>query len=156
MNLANVTCVPTDDEELNKAIAATDDKIAGLDFEAVFAAYDGDDPATFRREVEKFARFPDWVRLGMLLAGATWDSTDPARKCPHNPDVSQPVQAAAWLPNYVVCEQCTHLLGESRRCDCCGAEPDADQQPLTYVFTYGRFTYRLNTCDGCRLPDMTH
>src|SRR5947209_6193957 len=103
----------TDEEKLNKAIDRADDKLTGTDIEQLIAEYDGDDVAAYRRQLEQFVQWPGWIRQEMMSAWAVWDSDDQSRKCPHNPrndpHAPQPAHAAAWRPNYVVCDECTHL-----------------------------------------------
>lgn len=72
-----------------------------------------------------YANVPDWLRLALA---DTWHgfTTGSIDTCMHQPVVTrpQPVVAAVWHRNLIVCTACTHLtqaVGVADRiCDCCG------------------------------------
>lgn len=103
---------------------------------------------------------PEWTRLGLLHTFIAWVGGVGAT-CMHapRPDRPQPVAAAAWKPDLVVCAACTHLLllarnsTADRRCDGCGrvTAGTAHDDPIwPALLTYGSLVYQLGTCRACR------
>lgn len=97
---------------------------------------------------------PEWVGNGMLAALARWTSHR-ARLCSHKPSAlrPQPVLAAAWKPNFVVCLKCAHRTEpepgsvEHYRCDGCGNV--GDEQVNGHVLSLGPFLYEVGVCETC-------
>ncbi len=98
---------------------------------------------------------PAWLRLGALHALTGW-AAGHADTCRHNPNPHrpQPVAAAAWRPDLIVCGACTHLLAipngspTDRTCDACGQECDDGIYPCTIVL--GLLAYAFGVCGDCR------
>ncbi len=106
---------------------------------------------------------PDWTRLGALAALVTWVAGQ-GSTCLHSPHPArpQPIVAAAWRPDLMVCAHCTHLLqlprnGDSdRRCDSCGRVCDVEAGDLIYpaALVLGPMQYLLGACTECHYwPD---
>ncbi|MEV8638924.1 hypothetical protein AB0395_45445 [Streptosporangium sp. NPDC051023] len=106
------------------------------------------------------SQHPDWVRLGLLAALITWCSGK-SGTCTHvpNPMRPQPVAAAAWKPNLVVCDACRHLLSiprgsaKDRTCDGCGVITEGIDHgdPIWPVsVAHGGFVYLVGVCASCR------
>jgi hypothetical protein len=72
-------------------------------------------PGADRHRDLGFAEQPGWLRLGIMMAGARWLDGQ-ARTCPHNPTAErpEPVHLALWLPDLVVCGECTHPALDAR------------------------------------------
>jgi hypothetical protein len=103
----------------------------------------------------------EWLRLGLLDTVVGWVDGR-GRTCMHSPHHTrpQPVFAAAWRPNLVVCAHCLHLLDVTgpadRICDCCGHlcdGIDADDPIYTGTVWLGELAYEFGTCGDCR-PDL--
>ncbi|HEX8761692.1 MAG TPA: hypothetical protein VF734_17355 [Pseudonocardiaceae bacterium] len=105
-----------------------------------------------------FAEQPGWLRLGIMMAGARWVDGQ-ARTCPHNPTAEQPepVHLALWLPDLVVCGECTHLLvaPEHPSCAGCGvsnevnSEVERSTSPRLVIVVVGFLAVRVFACVGC-------
>ena len=104
-----------------------------------------------------FAEQPGWLRLGIIMACARWLSGQ-ARPCPHAPTAEQPapVHLALWLPDLVVCRECTHLLvvPEQPSCAGCGISHDAHDDErgssLRLVIVVAGFVaVRVFACTDC-------
>ena len=102
-----------------------------------------------------FRELPEWVRLGLLTALVSWVFGE-ASTCAHRPDPMrpQPVVAAAWKPDLVVCGECTDLFvlppgsDADRTCDGCGR---VVEEIVPWAVSHGAFTYLMGLCDGCTL-----
>lgn len=102
---------------------------------------------------------PDWIRLSALHTWARYNAGD-LDTCRHNPNpVSpQPVFAAPWKPDLIVCAQCLHLLPPPRgsvadqTCDRCGllcaGKPDDPIYPCGVQV--GPMVWQFALCGGCR------
>ena len=127
--------------------AARDDLIGGL----------LKTPGADHRDLE-FAEQPGWLRLGIMMAGARWLAGQ-ARTCSHNPTAEQPKPAhlALWLPDLVVCGECTHLLvtPEHPSCAGCGisnevkSEVEGSTSPRLVIVVAGFIAVRVFACAEC-------
>ncbi|MGC5329784.1 hypothetical protein [Micromonospora sp. DT62] len=108
------------------------------------------------------ADVPDWVRLGLLDTLTAW-ADGRVSTCRHQPtpDRPQPVLAAAWKPNLLVCAACAHLLAlprnsdRDRTCDACGHQctgPEHADGIYPGMVQLGPLIYQYGTCAGCRPP----
>lgn len=102
---------------------------------------------------------PDWTRLGALAALVTW-CAGRGSTCTHSPapERPQPIVAAAWRPDLMVCAACTHLLrlprtGDSDRlCDACGrvcGGVEAGDPIYPAALVVGPLQYLLGACTDC-------
>ncbi|GAA0719496.1 hypothetical protein Drose_05815 [Dactylosporangium roseum] len=103
---------------------------------------------------------PGWLRLGVIEAWIAY-CTGTADTCMHNPTVDrpQPVTAAPWRLNTIVCLACTYLLVPKkgsvadRTCDACGHEcagGGADDPIYPSVVQFGSLIYQFAVCTSCR------
>jgi hypothetical protein len=105
-----------------------------------------------------FADQPGWLRLGIIMAGARWLHGQ-ARTCLHNPTAEkpEPVHLALWLPDLMVCEECTHLLvaPEHPSCAGCGirneftSEVEGSVSPRLVIVVVGFVAIRVFACAEC-------
>jgi hypothetical protein len=105
-----------------------------------------------------FAEQPGWLRLGIMMAAARW-LYGHARTCPHDPTAERPapVHLALWLPDLVVCEECTHLLMAPQQpiCAGCGVSNDVDSEvddsigPRLMIVVVGFIAVRVFACAEC-------
>ncbi len=105
-----------------------------------------------------FAEQPGWLRLGIMMAVARWLEGQ-ARTCPHKPTAErpEPVHLALWLPDLVVCDECTHLLvaPEHPRCAGCGidnrvaTEVEGSAGPRLVIVVAGFVAVRVFACVEC-------
>jgi hypothetical protein len=116
-------------------------------------------PERFRGGYVAAESHPEWLRLGVCDALATWILGE-ASTCCHNPEPTrpQPLVACAWKPGLVVCVRCTHLLSNrrgslaDRTCDGCGHEctgPDNDDGVFPGMVQLGVLLYEFGTCTSC-------
>jgi hypothetical protein len=101
-----------------------------------------------------FAEQPGWLRLGIMMAAARWLDGH-ARTCPHDPTAERPapVHMALWLPDLVVCEECTHLLIAPEHPDCagCGMSNEVEEGigPRLMIVVVGFLAVRVFACTEC-------
>ncbi|MDQ3825239.1 MAG: hypothetical protein M3325_05605 [Actinomycetota bacterium] len=109
-----------------------------------------------------FADQPGWLRLEIMMAVVRWLDGQ-ARTCPHNPVAEQPapVHLALWLPDLVVCGECTHLLvpPEHPSCAGCGlsnevkseinSELEGSASPRLVIVVVGFVAVRVFACPEC-------
>jgi hypothetical protein len=105
-----------------------------------------------------FAEQPDWLRLGIIMASARWLAGQ-SRTCPHNPTPEQPepVHLALWLPDLVVCGECTSLLvtPEHPSCAGCGISnevttgTEGSASPRLVIVVVGFVAVRVFACAEC-------
>ena len=105
-----------------------------------------------------FAEQPGWLRLGIMMAGARWLDGQ-ARICPHNPRAEQPepVHLALWLPDLVVCGECTHLLVAPKHPSCAGcgisnevkSEVGGSASARLVIVVVGFLAVRVFACAEC-------
>lgn len=107
-----------------------------------------------------YRQVPDWLRLGLLDSLVAWLQGE-GSTCLHDPtlDRPQPVIAAAWRPQLVVCGHCAGLLAlprqssADRRCDACGYEttgPGRGDGITPGQIQCGPLLYLFGTCNDCR------
>jgi hypothetical protein len=114
-------------------------------------------PGADQRDLE-FAEQPGWLRLGIIMASARWLAGQ-VRTCPHNPTAEQPepVHLALWLPDLVVCGECTHLLvaPEHPICAGCGISNEVKSRiedsasPRLVIVVVGFVAVRVFACAEC-------
>jgi hypothetical protein len=101
-----------------------------------------------------------WIRLGAMTALTKWGLHEDVRLCSHEPHHMrpQPVFAAAFMPNAVVCQKCVGLLfqdGDRHLCNGCGTRREAE----CYIGTMqiAAMTWMFHLCAECHegLPDAT-
>ena len=109
-------------------------------------------------------KHPAWVRLSVCEALVVW-AAGRGSTCLHSPDPRrpEPIGAAAWKPNLVVCGECTDLLAlprnstADRTCDACGtvtAGLEYGDGIWPSVAVCGILTFMFGTCrDCCYWPD---
>jgi hypothetical protein len=105
----------------------------------------------------------DWLRLSALAAFVAWVKGE-ASTCRHSPDPRhpQPVLAAAWRPDLVVCRNCAHLLAlppgsnQDKTCDCCGHQCTGDGDDLIRpsAIQLGPLVLLHATCADCDPPTV--
>lgn len=101
---------------------------------------------------------PAWVRLGALHALVSWTESA-ANTCMHAPTPTrpQPIAAAAWKPDLVVCARCTHLLAlprnsaADRTCDGCGHLTGTQQDDGIHpgLIQLGPLMWSFGACTTC-------
>lgn len=108
----------------------------------------GDETGTSRPASD----YPEWVRLSIASAIAAWIHGK-ATLCPHHPSPirPEPVWVAAWMPDMVVCADCTDLLAEVdsgvlAACDACGSRSELTGGRICA----GMMVFAFGICDGCR------
>lgn len=102
-----------------------------------------------------FGEQPGWLRLGIMMAVARWLDGQ-ARTCPHDPTAEQPepVHLALWIPDLVVCGECTHLLVAPARPSCAGCGMSAAANgPRLVIVVAGFVAMRVFACIEC-LPSV--
>lgn len=145
------TAVPTD--QLDQLDAAVDQVRAGTDAAVAAGVAAGS-------LLLSPGEHPDWARLGALAALVTWLGGR-GSTCVHSPHPirPQPIVAAAWRPDLMVCAACTHLLRlpcnnpADRTCDACGrvcTGVDAGDPIWPASFVIGPLQYLLGACIDCR------
>jgi hypothetical protein len=111
----------------------------------------GGEPPTWAGEA------PGWIRLGAIDTALGW-VRGTGRTCMHAPDPHkpEPVWAAAWKPNLVVCTMCVPLLkvfGDTdKTCDCCGRVTvgvEAKDGIFTLSTIIGAMIYQAGACRDC-------
>ncbi|WP_214365627.1 hypothetical protein [Pseudonocardia sp. H11422] len=104
---------------------------------------------------------PAWVRLPLLATHTRW-ALGHARTCLHAPDLRrpQPVYAAAWRPDLVVCMACTRLVDlrpgsrADRTCDGCGhvtTGPEHGDGIRPCAVTFGSMLWAWGACERCHV-----
>jgi hypothetical protein len=103
---------------------------------------------------------PGWLRLSVLHAWSGFINST-ADTCTHSPswDRPEPVFAAAWRPDLIVCTSCLRLLHQKRgsvadrTCDGCGhvcAGPDEGDGIFPGSIRLGPLVYQYGACGTCR------
>lgn len=103
-----------------------------------------------------YEEYPAWLTLGALSTLAAWGEGR-AETCLHSPSAArpQPVNAAAWRPDLIVCPGCLPLLQLPRgsvqdsTCDGCGRVCGPDAPLTTVVVVLGLCTYSVGVCPAC-------
>lgn len=143
--------------QLDQMDAATDETVRQLRTVAAVIGY--------RFDETPVGAHPPWVTIGAFAALTGW-ALDTARTCLHSPSPArpEPVMAAAWRPDLIVCSGCVHLLPlprgstADRTCDGCGhvtAGPEHDDPISVGVLQVGPLAYQLGACRSCRWWDDT-
>jgi hypothetical protein len=104
----------------------------------------------------EYAKAPDWLRLSLAR---TWSAfiTGTCRTCQHAPSINrpEPVVAAVWRPNLVVCTHCIDLTKATGAADLtcdrcarvCAGLPGDGIHPCSLRF--GPLIYLYGLCRGC-------
>lgn len=104
----------------------------------------------------EYGKAPDWLRLSLAR---TWSAFTAGTidTCQHAPSIHrpEPVVAAVWRPNLLVCIACIHLTkapgATDRVCDrcrrVCAGLPGDGIHPCS--LTFGPLIYFYGLCRGC-------
>lgn len=135
--------------EMSRLTVALQDQLQAAHAESLrLADADSGESEISRRAAD----YPEWVRLSIASTIANW-MHGRVRLCLHNPSMvrPEPVYVAAWMPDVVVCADCTDLLAEVESdvlvtCDGCGSRSELTGGRICA----GMMVFVFGICDGCR------
>ena len=97
------------------------------------------------------AVLPDGIRLSHARTLVGW-FTDTGETCPHRPNYlsPEPVFAAAWEPNLVVCLACKAMLDPTPdHCNLCGDQFEGENDAGFLISIIGTMAYGVSVCRTC-------